>query len=282
MVTLIPWWSRILVGVLVIVAALAASVFSGLEGMQMLYVFYPLVIIAHYGIETLRPGGSLRSSGLGLTPRSLAQWTLGLGIALASIAVVVGVALALGASFIPGTDTRSWEWLPALILASIGEEVLFRGTVFEALRERFNANWAVMITSVIFGIAHLGNDGSSIVAVVNVTCAGVLLGAMVIRTSSLWMSIGYHIAWNGTLHVFVGSVSGSKNSGVVTQMVTSNIDPSIRWIVDGPFGIEQGLVTTIVLTAGIVATAGWARPDRYVRAAKLRRMRREHELSRSN
>lgn len=280
MVALIPWWSRVLFSIVTIVVSLSAAAVGAQYGLQSLYIFYPLIIASHFGIEALRPGGTLRSSGLGITPRTIQQLLLGSVIAVISIAVVVVTALTLGAGITSTGLSGIWTFLPMLILISIGEEVMFRGVVFEAIRERFGANIAVAITAVLFGVAHAGNEGVSIIAVINVTTAGVLFGAMVVRTSALWMSIGYHIFWNAILYLFVGSVSGSSNSGVITRLVTDSVDPSIRWIVDGPFGIEQGLMTSIVLIAGIVATAGWARPDQYVRAAKLRRMRREHELSR--
>lgn len=280
MVALIPWWSRLLAGIVTIGLGLTLAAIGDQYGIKTIYLIYPVAIGGLFLVEVLRPGGSVRSSGLGLTPLSARQILLGLGIALASIGALCLIALSLGASFTASTGLDAWAWLPTLILLSAGEEVVFRGTIFEAIRERFGANMAVAITSVLFGVAHSGNPGVSLIAVVNVTCAGVLFGAMVVRTGSLWMSIAYHVAWNSILYLFIGSVSGSANSGVVSKLVTEGIDPAIRWVVDGPFGVEQGFATTIILIAGVVATAGWARPDRYVRAARLRRMRREHELSR--
>lgn len=280
MVALIPWWSRLLAGIVTIGMGLILAAIGGQYGLETIYVFYPVVIGGLILVEVLRPGGSMRSSGLGLTPLTARQLLLGSAIALVSIVSIGLIAMALGGRFTSSNGMDGWSWLPILIVLSAGEEVMFRGTIFEAIRERFGANVAVAITSVLFGVAHAQNQGVSLIAVVNVTCAGVLFGAMVVRTGSLWMSIAYHVAWNSILYLFIGSVSGSANSGVVSKLVTEGVDPAIRWVVDGPFGVEQGFATTIILIAGVVATAGWARPDRYVRAARLRRMRREHELSR--
>ncbi|WP_330872854.1 CPBP family intramembrane glutamic endopeptidase [Peribacillus psychrosaccharolyticus] len=57
------------------------------------------------------------------------------------------------------------------------EELIFRGLVFQAI-EKMGGSWiALALTSLFFGIAHLGNPGATIVGAFSIAIeAGVLLG----------------------------------------------------------------------------------------------------------
>jgi len=267
------WWVRILA----FLGWLVAGVFGIFQipgpielHIAVLTVFLAVGVVL---LELLRPGGALFTTGLGLTPRMPVHAALGTGVAFVSLASIAGVAILMGATFMPGTMDVGWLMILGLVTQSVAEEFIFRGTIFEALRERFGPLPAIALTSVVFGVFHAGNPGSGLIAIVNVVLAGVLMGTMVFRTGSLWMAIMFHVFWNLTVGAFFGSVSGSSNVGWVTALVTDGMPPEVVWFITGPFGIEQGMVTTIVLTAGIVVVNGWVHMDRSVATARLRRER---------
>ena len=73
--------------------------------------------------------------------------------------------------------------------------------------------------------------------------------------------------------MFFGNVSGGEAGGGIFTLDTSGIREDIVWLVDGPFGIEQGVITTVVLLGAIVMTIGFVKSDRMVQAARTRRDR---------
>ena len=95
------------------------------------------------------------------------------------------------------------------VLVPLGEEVLFRGFVLTVLlilfRRRLPAGaaapWAVVVTSIGFGVGHLGNLGYVPVAflliqVVVAVAIGLVTGWLRIRTGSLVGPILVHPAIN--------------------------------------------------------------------------------------
>lgn len=72
------------------------------------------------------------------------------------------------------------------------EEVVFRGILLDACRQRMGSTGAVIISAVAFGLVHA--EPSIIVAT---GLLGVVLGWLRVRTDSLWPPIALHAANNG-------------------------------------------------------------------------------------
>ena len=90
------------------------------------------------------------------------------------------------------------------------EELLFRGILFRWIEE-FGGSWAaLMVTSVLFGLAHVINPNATWFSSFAIAVeAGVLLGGAYMLTRSLWMPMGLHAAWNFTQgDIFDVPVSG--------------------------------------------------------------------------
>jgi len=270
------WWIRIL--------AYLAWTSSGLLGLQLIpasneirIIFLTLYLAGGIiAIEVARRGGTVFTSGLGITPRMPLHTAIGAGFAMVMQGSIAGVAVLMEAGFTLDHEQAFALTVVAITAQSVLEEFLFRGTILEALRERFGTIVSVGLTSVLFGVAHGLNPGASPIAVVNVTLAGGLMGIMVVRSGSLWMAMAFHAAWNLSTKTFFGSVSGAGEHGWISTLDAASMPPEIVWFLTGPFGIEQGVVTTIVLIAGIVVVNGWVRTDRAVAAARIRRYRLEH------
>ena len=99
----------------------------------------------------------------------------------------------------------------------MSEELLFRGILFRWIEE-FGGSWAALIvTSVLFGAAHLVNPNATYIAAVGIAVeAGVMLGAAYMLTRSLWFPMGIHAAWNFTQgEIFDIPVSGTPMHGLV-------------------------------------------------------------------
>jgi len=161
--------------------------------------------------------------------------------------------------------------VPAALLfhlsVGMGEEMTFRGyqvrNLAEGLRGRLGSKVAVgaslLLTSVLFGAAHMLNPNASIVSGLNIILAGVVIGLGFVLTGELGMSIGFHVAWN----FFQEFVFGYNNSGQTPMgSIYSNqiIGPAL-WT-GGQFGPEAGLLILGVLALDVLLIIGWLRINR--------------------
>lgn len=83
------------------------------------------------------------------------------------------------------------------VLPALCEEVLFRGFVLKAFQHKSSGLRAVLLSSILFGLAHM-NPHQFLYAVV----LGCAFGVLVIRTGSLFTAIFCHFIVNGTNALF--------------------------------------------------------------------------------
>jgi membrane protease YdiL (CAAX protease family) len=80
----------------------------------------------------------------------------------------------------------------AVVLAPLFEETLFRGVLLPVVARHLGAPWAVLISALVFAIAHL-----SLAELVPLSVLGVGLGLLRWRTGRLGASVCLHALWNG-------------------------------------------------------------------------------------
>ena len=139
-----------------------------------------------------------------------------------------------------------WPMLTMAIVSGLFEELLFRGIAFRQL-EAVLGSWAALaLTSAFFGLAHIGNPGSSWFAAFAIAVeAGVLLGAAYMLTRRLWLAVGIHAAWNFTQGwVFSVPVSGGKAAQGLLEVRLSGPE----WLTGGAFGLEASVVALVLAT----------------------------------
>ncbi|HEY6661814.1 MAG TPA: type II CAAX endopeptidase family protein [Sphingomicrobium sp.] len=180
---------------------------------------------------------------------ALPQTTIGLGIGFALMAASVAVAAVLGVYRIAGPGDTS-RLLMALIASAImpafTEELLFRGILFRWL-EDFGGSWlALVVTSALFGLAHIFNPNATWFSSFAIAVeAGVLLGGAYMLTRSLWMPMGLHAGWNFTQgEIFDVPVSGIDEHGLVQAQMSG---PEL--LSGGSFGLEASIIALIIATA---------------------------------
>lgn len=267
------WWFRILgtLGATVLVgAAVLPFVHDPLLAQCLLYGTLAALMI---GMEAGRKGSTWYTCGLYVGETTSRELLWGASVAVLSLAAIALAALAIGGTFVPApASARPLANLIATItIAAIGEEILFRGTIFQALEERLGGTVAVLLTSFLFAAAHAGNPDVSALALVNVFLAGVLMSTMLVRSASLWPSIVFHIVWNLLVALCFGDVSGNDMGGGFVVLDLTHTAPSLRWLVSGAFGVEEGLLTTILLMGTTIAVAVRIPRSAYVVAARFRR-----------
>jgi membrane protease YdiL (CAAX protease family) len=207
---------------------------------------------------------------LGLRPAGAVRRILkGAAIATAMMAFVVLVNYTLidGAAW----DVNSDPARAALVLVGglIGfalqgpsEEILFRGYFLENVRQQWGVRWAVISSSLAFGLLHSFNPAFGPLPFINLVLFGVAtaLYKLYVDGNQLWGVFAIHAIWNWLQQV----VFGLPNSGVASVpadalfTITPNASlPDVVW--GGGFGPEGTLAATFVLLALIGACARQAR-----------------------
>jgi len=126
------------------------------------------------------------------------------------------------------------------------EELFSRGYHLQNLWAGLNLPLALLISSGVFALLHLGNPGADWVSTLGIFFAGLFLALGYLRTGELWIPIGLHIGWNffqGTIFGF--PVSGTEGYHLIRQTVEGP-----KLITGGIFGPEAGLVSWAAMLVG--------------------------------
>jgi membrane protease YdiL (CAAX protease family) len=155
---------------------------------------------------------SLAEVGLGQRGL-LCHASIGIGIATAMLLLIVLV-LKLAYPFVEVTpnnlvyDSIWWQPLgtfgyPVAIFVlscfvAVFEEIMFRGLFFRILEEALGSWLALIISALLFGMVHLINNDSdgTLVWVTPTMAMGLSLAAAYMLTRNLWLTIGFHWAWD--------------------------------------------------------------------------------------
>lgn len=187
----------------------------------------------------------IREASLGLTLGIL----VGL-VVVAAVSVVGGISWTLEDGTPGGYLAGAGSALAFFLLPAAGEEAFFRGYPLLIVAGSLGPGTALVATSVVFGTMHLGNPEVQWIGALNVGVMGLFLGALLLRTKSLWWASGAHLGWNVTL-AFVADLPVSGLDLVDAPYVGAS--PTGRpWLSGGGFGPEGSVVTTVV---GLAAAA---------------------------
>ncbi|WP_103063158.1 CPBP family intramembrane glutamic endopeptidase [Actinomyces qiguomingii] len=186
-------------------------------------------------------------------PRKLHEFLVGMGLGALLMSVVVAVLAAVGCYRVTavGWDAGILIGASSGLAAGFAEEILFRGVLLRLAEQWLGTGWALALTAVLFGIAHITNpEASEFGAVAIMLEAGVLLGACYLVTRRLWLAFGTHVAWN----FFQGGIFGSdvSGNGMGRGLFEARFSgPEL--LTGGEMGIEGSLVAVVLCTAAGIA-----------------------------
>jgi membrane protease YdiL (CAAX protease family) len=124
-------------------------------------------------------------------------------------------------------------------LSGMMEELLFRAILLRILARAFGARWGLVLSSILFGLAHLGH-GSQLAPFEIIINGGLTMGLLYMITGRLWMSIGMHTAWDFTEDSVLGV--GNHNGLLLSTPVPSK--PEL--LTGGHFGPDASVLSTLV------------------------------------
>jgi membrane protease YdiL (CAAX protease family) len=133
------------------------------------------------------------------------------------------------------------------LAVAILEEMIFRVLLFRLIEKSLGSVLAIILSTAVFGLAHLINPNASWIAAVSLTLSSVILVAGFVLTRRLWLCMGLHWSWNLTQALCSLPVSGSETTGLLKGHTSGSV-----WLSGGGFGIEASVVTLVfsVMTAG--------------------------------
>ena len=202
-------------------------------------------------------------------------WTLGLerhhvfqrglrGMLVAGLMMTAtaGLSIVPGASVGPGLlQTMGLAALGIRLLSLLSyfvqgpaEEVLFRGWLLPVIGARYRPWIGVLMSSIIFSLAHAISPGITVLGFFNLFLFGVFASLYALAEGGVWGVGAWHAVWNWTEMDLLGFVSeGTHHSGLLSNIRVDG--PQI--ITGGAFGPDDGLAFTAVFLTAIGTVAIW-------------------------
>lgn len=180
------------------------------------------------------------------------DYLIGLVLGFAMFSAVILINVITGAMTVEGLNNSfSTMNIVFIVLFFIGfviqgasEEIMVRGYFMTSLGAKHNMWLALLISSGMFGLLHVGNPGFTFLGFVNIILVGVMFGLYIICFDNIWGACALHTMWNFVQGNFYGvQVSGLTMSDSV---LTTTINEEMKLINGGSFGAEGGIATTIV------------------------------------
>jgi membrane protease YdiL (CAAX protease family) len=174
-------------------------------------VLWPEIRLAVAILLAVMLVGWVRRTGLTAWPKASAL-LLTLPYVAFCVFVIFSPLLINGAGLedvtLSGSDWQSvWTTCIVAVLVGFFEEVLFRGVVLQSLMTRMNGALAVIAAAIVFGLFHYVNWVSgqpldvTTMQVLGAMAGGLLFGALVLWTGSLWPSILLHGLWDASVSI---------------------------------------------------------------------------------
>lgn len=149
-------------------------------------------------------------------------------------------------------------YLVGWIIQSFEEEFLFRSILMTELENDKSKRRAIVSNSLIFSIFHLGNNGFSPLAFLNIFLLGFILSLLFYKSRGVFMPAGFHFIWNmAQANIYGIAVSGLRP--IEDSILSANLTGQ-GIISGGDFGIEASIITSLVLVGALIVLMRKDRP----------------------
>lgn len=207
-------------------------------------ILYAVGLILLFRLLYKKPLAQLGLDKKRLFPRFLIGFGIG-GVAATAVSLFGTTQI----TWIGITPRNALPILTSLLLmltVGFGEELFARGFIMTAMRTTGSKIAVFLSSAVIFSLIHLANPEYRIVSFINVAILGLIFGYALVRTGSLWLSVGIHSAWN----FFISSVWGTGTGQNLPDSLFSLKTPDSQPFFIGSF--EIGISDLLALSVYIL------------------------------
>lgn len=143
------------------------------------------------------------------------------------------------------------------------EEFIFTYLFFSFLKKNIHLALAILITSILFALLHLGNSHSTYISIISHFLGSVVYITAFILTKNIFTSIGLHFGWNYVQIFCSQPMSGTLKEGVISLTLPHNT----MWF-GNEYGIEGGIYSIFlrsVLITILVVYYGYSKSNRNIK-----------------
>jgi CAAX protease family protein len=141
-----------------------------------------------------------------------------------------------------------------ILVAAILEELMFRAVLFRILEEHVGTLTALVLVSLLFGVMHLSNPGTTPFTIVSATLCGALWCWVYILTRNVWAVGLNHAAWNLVIFFSGIPLSGQEEWRQYAPVVSHAQGPV--WLTGGTFGPEDSIINICILAVVLILLHG--------------------------
>jgi len=276
------WWMRISLFllfslVLISIISFVLSHISSIlfyESIRFSFTYAVALLAVSCLIECYRKGSRFWAFGIRFDRFTFLDISTGFLISTVSIFAISLISLLFGANiYYPRyssiIDTLINNTL-IVFFSVMTEELIFRGIVFLAIRDKYGNAVAIIVLTIIFVLIH---NPSNEIFITNLIIGNILMSIMFIRTNSLWMPFSFHFFWNFLQATFFSqSVSGNLYSSSIMFVKQSS---DYQWLTGGMLGLEFGLLATIFLILSIPIVLRFGKESPFLASVLFRRRHEE-------
>jgi membrane protease YdiL (CAAX protease family) len=226
----------------------------------------PCVAFIVYAMA-VRTGERRRAEEVMLTNRSALELLVGAALGFGMISATLAILWLLG---LYSVHLSHWSnTLSSFVfdsyISGMLEELAFRLILLRLLARAFGPAYGLIISSVLFGAAHLSH-ATWFAALEVAFNGGMIMGLLYMITGRIWMSVGMHIGWDFTEESLLGV--NSKSGLLLSTPVSGHSDI----LTGGSYGPDASILAGIV---GAILIAGiWSANARRASRSDILRMTR--------
>lgn len=135
-------------------------------------------------------------------------------------------------------------WLLAFFAVAVFEELLLRGYLQYTLGRSIGFWWAALVWSAVFVWMHMGNQGETVLGLLQTGVMALFFCLSLRITGSLWWAIGFHALWDWAESFFYGTPNSGLRFSYRLLTETSRGD---AWLSGGSSGPEGSVFSLLVL-----------------------------------
>ena len=242
--------------------AMGKNMFAGdmFEFQTMLLMkYYGYIVVIAVVLIYWKKAEKKQLSVLGLG-KGVSSYLIGIVLSVFTLLVCVGVTVLTGNMEYHGIFAK--VNLPVILLFMGGfvvqgamEEVLCRGFLLHALREKVSLPIAVLISTIMFVLPHwsslfAGEKIYGVIGILNLCLISLVFSLLTLRYKSIWAACGFHSYWNAILYSILGLNLSGNDENVTAILNMQSVGENI-WN-GAAYGIEASVITTVVLACCVL------------------------------